>query len=369
MFGVVETGDFNGDGRDDLAIGDSLDVQLNEEGFERQWGAVTVIYGSPTGLTGSGSQMFSKEGPSTGLPGEGGGHFGGTLASGDFNGDGRDELAVASPREDVDMTHSAGSVIVLRGMSTGLTQDNAQVWTQQSPGVMGDAEVFGEFGSSLASGDFDGSGHDDLLVTSTATAQGVPGAGAVNTLYGGSAGLSASGNQMWSQANLDDRPAKLEEFGRGLETADLDGDGADEAIIGVPEETGHPPRAKGSPGGLHVIFGIRDGLLSSGGLSTTGQLFFNGEDAVFAGHRHTLDSVGVSLVAGDWMGDKALDLAVNATHRKLQGKRHVGSIQLLGGQSDGKLGKSGSRQIHQGQPGIQGKVDRIDFFGYEVLVG
>ena len=77
------------------------------------------------------------------------------------------------------------------------------------------------FGGTLASGDFDGDGRDDLAIgvtvgaSASAGAQcygytnscgedlgGVPDAGAVNVLYGLTAvGLTAVGNQLWWQGS------------------------------------------------------------------------------------------------------------------------------------------------------------------------
>jgi FG-GAP repeat len=57
----VATGDFDGDGADDLAIG------VPNKSFANSTGAVNVIYGSqtPTGLTATGNQLWyqGKEGP------------------------------------------------------------------------------------------------------------------------------------------------------------------------------------------------------------------------------------------------------------------------------------------------------------------
>src|SRR3954452_2357732 len=71
--------------------------------------------------------------------------------------------------------------------------------------------------------DFDGDGYADLAV-------GVPddpGGGAVNVLYGSHDGITASGDQYWTQ----DSPgvkgvrAKGDKFGRAIASADFDRDG------------------------------------------------------------------------------------------------------------------------------------------------
>jgi len=54
--------------------------------------------------------------------------FGAALASGDFNGNGYDDLAIGVPYEDVDSATDAGTVTVLYGSSSGLRAGGSQEW-------------------------------------------------------------------------------------------------------------------------------------------------------------------------------------------------------------------------------------------------
>jgi hypothetical protein len=118
----------------------------------------------------------------------------------DFNNDGFADLAVTVPFEDVGTIPDAGAVHVLYGAPTGLGAAGGQLFTQDSPGVPGVAEVGDDFGSALAAGDFDDDGFADLAV-------GVPGedvgavmeAGAANVAYGAAGGLTATGSQLFTQ--------------------------------------------------------------------------------------------------------------------------------------------------------------------------
>jgi hypothetical protein len=164
---------------------------------------------------------------------------------GDFNGDGFDDLAVGVPEEDVGSIENAGGVEVIYGSSSGLSATEArsdQFWTQDSPGVPGTSETDDEFGSALASGDFNGDGKDDLAI-------GVPGedvgsidsAGAVEVMYGSSSGLSPTfprSDQLWTQDSTDinDISESSDRFGSSLSTGDFDNDGRDDLAIGVPNE-------------------------------------------------------------------------------------------------------------------------------------
>jgi hypothetical protein len=74
------------------------------------------------------------------------------------------------------------------------------------PSVEDVAEASDGFGGSLAAGDFNGDGRDDLAVSVPFEALNdvfgvIPGAGAVNAIYGASTGLSATAvsDQFWTQ--------------------------------------------------------------------------------------------------------------------------------------------------------------------------
>jgi disulfide bond formation protein DsbB len=178
---ALARGDFNGDGEEDLAVG----VPFEDIDGISGAGAVNVLYGSGSGLTDVGDQLWHQDTPGIQGTAEAFDDFGRALASGDFNGDGVEDLAVGVRFENIDGITNAGAVNVLYGSGGGLTDVGDQLWHQDSPGILGAAESSDLFGRALASGDFDGDGADDLAV-------GVPGedidgtlsAGAVNVLYG-----------------------------------------------------------------------------------------------------------------------------------------------------------------------------------------
>jgi hypothetical protein len=70
------------------------------------------------------------------------------LATGDVNGDGAADLAVGAAGHN----EFAGAVSVLYGSAAGLTTTDAQLFTQDSPGVPGAAEPHDYFGGALAAG-------------------------------------------------------------------------------------------------------------------------------------------------------------------------------------------------------------------------
>lgn len=137
---ALAAGDFDNGGFADLAAG----APGETVGGDFQAGAVSVLYGSAGGLTTSGGQLFTQVGGAD----EAGDQFGSQLAAGDLNDDGLAELAAAAPSEDVGTIPEAGAVSVLPGSGGGLTSAGGLLFTQNSPGVPGEAEPFDSFGGS-----------------------------------------------------------------------------------------------------------------------------------------------------------------------------------------------------------------------------
>ncbi|WP_405892166.1 VCBS repeat-containing protein [Streptomyces sp. NBC_00104] len=151
---AVATGDINGDGYDDLVTADEAGVE---------GGSFMVRYGSATGLPLKG-RTYHQDSP--GVPGtdEVGDDFGSALALGDVTGDGRADLAVGAPYEDVNGKRNVGDVVLLKGGADGLTTTGAQSFHQATTGVPGAAEAGDHFGSSLRLRDINGNGKADLAV-------------------------------------------------------------------------------------------------------------------------------------------------------------------------------------------------------------
>ena len=148
---AVATGDLNGDGRADLAIG------VPGEAFGSGWngaGLVDVLYGSADGLSAAGAQAWSQDSP--GVPGSpeaaetAWDAFGSALAIANFGRTAHGDLAIGVHLERLGSHPEAGMVNVLYGRTSGLSGTNAQGWSQDSAGVQGAEETRDYFGTSLA---------------------------------------------------------------------------------------------------------------------------------------------------------------------------------------------------------------------------
>ncbi|MFC4530536.1 FG-GAP repeat protein [Sphaerisporangium dianthi] len=225
---ALAAGDLDGDGDDELVVG----IPGLSEG-----GGVGVF-----GLKGRGPKakgaLVTQATSWVAQEHIEGDQFGAAVAVGDFDGDGRAELAVGAPGDTVGPATSGGgsvTVVDLRARQAGL-------YTQNSPGVPGEAEKWDYFGGALAAGDFDRDGRDDLAV-------GVPGEGldvfqdgpmygngGVHVLHGTRRGLTAIGGEFWSRKTKGIRGESLntDRLGSALAAGDLNGDGDAELAIGLP---------------------------------------------------------------------------------------------------------------------------------------
>jgi subtilisin-like proprotein convertase family protein len=230
---TLAVGDFDSDNFDDLAVG-VPGQKVNNFGNA---GAVHVIYGSNNGLKAAGNKVFHQDTPGIEDDAEENESFGYALCSGDFNHDGRDDLAIAS-YESFTAANGEGAVHVLYGSSNGLKANSSQFWHQDKPGIADECEPNESFGTALAAGDFDHDGRDDLAIGVFENVGAVTEAGAVHVLYGTNSGLNSNGSQFWHQDKPDvNNTCETNDFyGSALAVGDFDHDGRDDLAIGVPGE-------------------------------------------------------------------------------------------------------------------------------------
>jgi len=351
------TGDFNADGFADLAIGAPFE-DLGSGNSIKNAGAVSVIYGSATGLSSAGNQLWTED--AVGIdPSETGDQFGKAITVGDFNGDGVDDLAIGAPFEDIGTAVDTGAVTILYGTAgVGLTSTNAQFVSEQ--GLIDGPENGDQFGASLAAGDFNGDLVSDLGV-------GVPGedlvndadAGAVDVLYGvQGTGLTTTGNQIWSQASdgiIGERQPG-DRFGFSMTAADFGNGPEDDLAIGSPYDSENAIVASGS---VNVIYGSPTGLTSTGN-----QRWLQDSPGVI-GASETGDHFGWDVAAAEMGNGAGADLAVGVPGEDLGSGNSIkdaGAVTVLYGSPTG-ITSVGNQFWNQNSTDVLGDSGTSDQFG------
>ena len=354
----LAAGDFDGDGYDDLAVG----VPYEDLGSIRDAGAVTVIYGSPGGLIAAGNQTWHQDSPGIEDHAEGDDRFGSSLAAGDFDGDGYDDLAVGVPGEDVSIVEDAGAVNVLYGTHSGLKANDDQFWHQNSPGVPDTSESEDIFGLSLAAGDFNGDSRDDLAIGVTAEVVGsTADAGAVALFHGSSDGLVPM-IDFWHPGypGVGNALEPEDFYGHTLAAGDFDGDGYDDLAVGIPYEG---VGSESDAGAVDVLYGTPFGL------RTDRYQSWHQDSPGIRGSAEQWDDFGYALAAGDFDGDGYDDLAVGVPNETSGSTTRLeGAVAVLFGTSNGL--KASSNQLwHQDSPGISDHTEDEDSFGRSLAAG
>jgi len=319
----LATGDFDGDGTDDLATGIPFDDCLEGSG-PVDCGSVVVRYGIPgSGLgTGLAEQILNQQ--ESGHPelAEVSDQFGWALAACDLNGDGFDDLAVGVPLEDLPFGLNltivdSGVVAIYYGTAAGLATPATTVLS--SNGIQAAQQ---QLGFALACGDFDLDGFDDLVVgVPGAVVNNLPGAGKIRVYPGSPTGVGAGPITIHQDTLPIEGIAEAgDRFGEALAVGDFD-----------RLNTFYPDLAIGAPGeneGAGAVHWIRG---SFGGLDATFNFVF--DLLAFGADPEAGDRFGHALAAGDFDGDSYDDLAIGVPHDDQGALLNTGSVFVAYGQS------------------------------------
>jgi hypothetical protein len=355
---ALAAGDFDGDGFTDLAIGSpGADAVAKDDDA----GAVNIIYGSAAGLAATNDQRFTRDTP--GILGEPifSADFGTTLVAGDFNGDGRDDLAIGVPEQPIGAARNAGEVHILYGSASGLAVAGNHFFNQDTPGIEDQAQQNDFFGASLTVGDFNGDGFAELVIGALGERlNGVSEAGVTHVLYGSSDGLTVDGAQFLAQGidGVEDTPEPEDEFGFTFAAGDFDHDGRDDLAVAA---VGESISGQTFAGAVHVLYGTDDGL------NTSNDQFWHQDSPNIKGEPG-FDLFGAGLAVGDFDRDQFDDLAIGSPFDTAGLVESAGALNVLYGTAHG-LRAAGNQLWHQDSPGILDDAEIGDFFGFPLTAG
>lgn len=154
----ITLGDINGDGYDEIALGNVFTEEDDQSGS--RGGKVVVIRGSAGGPVNGDAPMFELTQDTEGVPGteKPNDGFGAAVSIGDTNNDGYDDLAIGIPFKDVTtQIQDAGTSVVLPGPRLS----GGRELSQSTYGVPGVAESNDYFGSDVLLSDVNGDGDAD----------------------------------------------------------------------------------------------------------------------------------------------------------------------------------------------------------------
>jgi len=336
---ALACGDFDADGFDDLFLGAP---------GAGAGGQVVVVYGSAT-LPGTRIDLALPGSATTLLADEPQESLGASLASGDVDGDGFDDLVVGAPGATPFAPHRGGKVYVVYGnrVSRGAVLD---LDTDEAIGLTGETRIFGErdgdrAGTCVASGDLNGDGFDDVVLgASRADALFTTDRGAAYVVYG-RADLRARRIDLSTTLDQVGPAGETRIFGRlpnswlgtDLATGDVDGDGFDDLLVSAAGVLGAGDNF--AVGELYVLYGSAS--LPSSILDLRNPAGTYGETRITGTEEQ--GELGTSVALADVNGDGFDDLVLGAP----------GSVPL--GQPDSPVIHDGLVFLYSGTPALRGR--------------
>jgi FG-GAP repeat len=300
---AVASGDFNGDGNADLALGAAFGD--GPENLKPDAGEVLIFLG-PIGSTGS---LDAADRASTVFGAAAGDNFGRSLAAGDFDGDGLTDVAVGAPGT----RESSGAVHVLFG-DTQFGDGDLDLGTQGHGGAEYAGERAGDFaGLALSAAGIGGPG--ESLIVGALLAED-PNAGREDTgaVYvidqptpGPQASLAEAGVIVYGSDAGD-------HLGEALASGDVDGDGRGDLVLVAPFGDG-PDESRMDCGETYVIAGSAVGE----GVGGAAHVIYGTDPGDQLGHSIASGQVDGEPGADIWLGavsadgpENTLDLAGEA---------------------------------------------------------
>ena len=227
---ALATGDFNHDGKDDIAIS-AYNAALNNE----RPGAVYIVYGeintashmggqegsqvaSPSSI--QGSDFVSRKSNTTLYGHMDSGQFGLSMLSMDINQDGFDDLLIGEPGITIRGNKTSGAVYIYLGGKNGLNENYSISVSGQLAGE--------KFGSAITGGDYNNDKKVDLAISAyTSNSESSEQVGKVY-LY---SDIIGSGAVVNNPSSIIYGPSEKSWFGFAIDSGDANGDGIKDLLV------------------------------------------------------------------------------------------------------------------------------------------
>jgi flagellin-like protein len=325
----VSSGDFNGDGFDDVLIG----AKGADPNSDSAAGESYVVFGSADF-----SGVIELSNANVTLKGiDAGDYSGNSVSSGDFNGDGFDDVLIGAFSADPNSDSAAGESYVVFGSAdfSGVIElSNANVTLNGI--IAGDVSGF-----RVSSGDFNGDGFDDVLIgamcaySDTGESYIVFGAFDINGVFN-----LTDANVTLNGIDVGDRSSS------SVSSGDFNGDGFDDVLIGAKQAD---PNSNFDAGETYIVWG-------NSGLS--GVIELNNANVTFNGASGS-DYSGYSVSSGDFNGDSIEDILIGT-----EWSEPLGESYIVWGNSD----LSGDFNLTDTNITLNG-VDAYDYSGRSMCSG
>ena len=310
---IANIGDLNGDGVNDLAVGNYGDTG---------GGSAHIIFMNTDGTPKSSVEINSSTTNGPTIDDED--RFGRSVENiGDLNGDGVNDLAVGAEYDDMDENGNAsggdnrGAIHIMFMNTDGTPKSTVEINSSTANGpTIGDDDLFG---ASLANiGDLNGDGVNDIASGTQFDDEGGSNRGAVHIMFMNADGSVDSTVEINSSTTNGPTIDDDDRLGSSLANiGDSNGDGINDLAVGAHNDD----EGGSNRGAVHIMFMNADGSVDSTveiNSSTTNGPTIDDDDRL-----------GSSLAnIGDSNGDGINDLAVGA-HNDDEGGSNRGAIHIM----------------------------------------
>lgn len=235
--------------------------------------------------------------------------FGASLASGDINGDGIDDLIVGSPFYSSEGMIWNGKVSVFYG-ATSFPKNTYDLKEDQPDLIVYGRSSGDQLGISVASGDFNNDEYDDFLMGAYNAASDYERPGKAFLIFG----RKRFENTVWYLSKMSANKELVGGkdkggFGVSVYMADINHDHIDDILIGAPFSLSTDGVKTGN---VYVYFGSDSDDSGDNSVDSYAKLFGNsGADVIFEGHSAG-ERFGSAIKVGDVIGGNYPDIVISA---------------------------------------------------------